>query len=150
MEQQILKKDIIFTGNGLRIYMFIKHEYDDFDKIVPIVKSVYPVLNHTIKGDCLFVVTQDAFIEWDKFNLSKAYAYCIHAFKRSDQYFETDITEANVIIDKGGFFVLPQGADVFSMIQMNDSDFKENVLNEIENLTNQRDEKLFDRLEQEI
>ena len=65
MEQQILKKDIIFTGNGLRIYMFIKHEYDDFDKIVPIVKSVYPVLNHTIKGDCLFVVTQDAFIEWD-------------------------------------------------------------------------------------
>ena len=39
MEQSILKKDTIFTGNGLRIFMFIRHELDDFDVIVPIVKK---------------------------------------------------------------------------------------------------------------
>ena len=150
MEQSILKKDTIFTGNGLRIFMFMRHELDDFDVIVPIVKKVYPVLDYTIKGDCLFVVTQDANIKWDKFDLKTAYAYCIRAYKHTGKYFETDITEENIIVDKSGFFVLPQGCDVFDMQEMSKEEFKENTLNEIENLTGQKDTVLFDQIVEEI
>jgi len=146
----ILKRDILFETNDLLLYMFNIID-NNIQKTVDAVTNAYPVLDYVVKSNWIYVITKSPRIEDIKyFDIETAYTYCINTFNKSQPYFESEICKDNVLLTKDTFNIMPMGTDVFDLQPKTNKEFKENVLDQVEECTGQRNEKLFDKLFKEL
>ena len=146
----ILKRDIIFQTDELLLYMFEIYD-NNIQETVDAVINAYPILDYVVKGNWIYVITKAPRIEDIKyFDIDKAYRYCINTFNKSQPYFESDICEESILLTKDTFNIMPMGTDVFDLQPKTNKEFKEHLLNHIEQWIGQRDEKLFDKLFKEL
>ena len=145
MDKLILKGDMIFRKDDLSIFMS-EIVNERIQETIDAVTSAYPVLDYVVKGNFIYVATKNAHFINEAFDLCTAYSSCIKVFNDSQPYFETEISYENTIVNKDTFTILPMGTDVFDLQPKTNKEFKENVLDHIEEWTGKRDEKLFDKL----
>lgn len=151
MEQTFLKSDTIFSNGKQRLFMYTEHfmlEPDDtpLSEVAKVVCTIYPVIDYTIKENTLYVLTEEAYFDIELFDLKSAYTHCINAYNKSQPYFETDITHENVIVKENTFKILPSSSCVFSQRKRTLQEFRDNTIQELHNLTQQKDEEMFDKL----
>lgn len=149
MVKSLLKKDTIFQNDNKSLYMW-EMDKDRIQETINAVTNAYPVIDYVVKGNFIYVETKFRNVNKDEFDLERAYTYCINTFNKSQPYFESEIGDDNTIVDKHMFVVLPLGTSVFDLQPKTSNEFKEHLLDHIEQWMGQKDEKLFDKLFKEL
>ena len=144
MENKLLKKDFVFVDDYEYIFMYIVDEDEDSSLILKRAQSVYPIKKYVHHSEyvLLFCDLPEKTVDYDLYAI---YDYCISTYLRTGTI-ELNILPINTIMTEQGFSILPRGTEVITGNTYSPQQFKDLVLNEVDNEFGIRDEKLFEKI----
>lgn len=147
MERKHLKPDIILEDSDYRIFIFDcgMTGFHNVDECLDRAEQYYNLVDSYVKDDVLYLATQKSNVTQDDISLSQLYTGIISCYHSSKPYYEANVTFENIRIDSDGFHILPMGFDII-IGTIPALDFTGAMLNEVEEMTGKRDEKLFQEI----
>ena len=144
MENKLLKKDFVFVDDYEYIFMYIVDEDEDSSLILKRALSAYPIKKYVLHDEyvLLFCDLPTKTVDYD---LHAIYDYCIDIYTRT-KTIELNILPINTIMTEQGFSILPRGTEVITGNTYSPQQFKDLVLDEIDNELGIRDDNLFEKI----